>query len=322
MIYRLFFSENRFEFMCAVISLLILLPIVLMITGCTNPVDGEKKANETVTINISTEIPKSPINEVIPATSCPIQNNNSMTVALGDTLTISNFSPNSGVTIARIWVFGEDTLEITNISVSEDGSFNYSLNGERTKNRSPGKYRIIIQYPKIGDVFNINPRLNEDRLGVFDPEGHLLFSIRSIHDKKINGLTAAGILEREIMKPGNTDAITNLTLIMEVPRIQINPVGNHTIGDKFTLNGTTNLAAGDALSWNIYPVDYYLPLNSRDFLPPMVRVNKSLCGNNSWSFDIDSSTFSSGEYRVRIDAVMQSGSIDQRFYMIAPLNLT
>jgi trimeric autotransporter adhesin len=267
----------------------------------------------------STEI--SPTITIIPVAtpvSCLPRQNNSYDVALGDPVTISGRSPTPNITIARVWVFGKNTIEITNVSIGKDGSFNYTLNGQQTKDQTPGTYHIIIQYPQRGTSFTILPRFEEDRQGVFDPEGHLLFSIQSIHEKKVDGIGAAETLEQEIMKPGITDTYTNATLILEEPWIQINPLGNHTIGDKFTINVTTNLAVGNELIYSLNPVDYRQPKNIRpDIEPPTGWVNEGLCGNNSWSFDVDSSTFSPKEYWLYVGAVRQNAGVNQRFFMSA-----
>jgi hypothetical protein len=167
-------------------------------------------------------------------------------------------------------------------------------------------------------MFAIKPQFEEDRQGVFDPEGHLLFSIQSIHQNKIDGLSAAQTLEREIMKPGITDTCTNATLILEEPWIKINPIGNHSIGDKFSVNATTNLAAGNELIYGIYPIDYRQPANARpDSVPPSTLVKEGACGNNSLSFEIDSKTFSPKEYQVYFFAVVQNAYAEEQFFMSA-----
>lgn len=300
------------------IPALLILAALLLAAGCVGqPGDGKPTTNETITVATSGEIvTTTPGNPVPVPHPCPDPQNGSYTVALGDPFTINGHTSGPGITMVKIWMFGKNTLEITNVSVSENGSFIYTLTGLKNHDWSPGTYRIIIQYPDNDTSFDINPYGGEDRQGVFDPEGYLLFSIRDIQDTKDDGPGPADILEREIMKPGIADTCTNATLIFEEPWIQINPVGNHTIGEKFTVNGTTNLAAGNEIIVTMAPVDYRQPANVRgDSVPPIIRVKEGFCRNNSWSFAVNSESFSPEEYQVSAMAVIQDADAVERFFM-------
>ena len=301
------------------IGMLLVVVASLLATGCVGQRGEGKQTPVEIMQTTVTEI--SPTITGIPITTpanCPARQKNSYVIALGDPFMLSGHSPVSDVTKAKIWIFGKDSVEITNISLREDGSFNYSISGERTRIRNPGTYRIIIQYPRNGSSFSINPRFEEDRQGVFDPGEHLLFSIRSIHEKKVDGLGASETLEREIVKPGIFDTSTNATLVLEEPWIHVNPIGNHTIGDIIVLSGTTNLAAGNEIAYDIKPVDYRLPANARDAVAPTLRVKEGSCGINSWSFGIDSKTFSPKEYHLRMSAALQDASASERFFLSVP----
>ncbi|MBP2146668.1 hypothetical protein J2129_002122 [Methanofollis sp. W23] len=56
---------------------------------------------------------------------------------------------------------------------------------------------------------------------------------------------------REINRPECNDLSTVLAFIVEQPFITIDPIGNHTLGDVFLINGTTNLAVGDTIHYAV-----------------------------------------------------------------------
>ena len=48
------------------------------------------------------------------------------------------------------------------------------------------------------------------------------------------------------------DNFTTVPFFVDEPFSLINPIGNHYVGDRFTLSGSTNLAVGDDLLVEIY----------------------------------------------------------------------
>ena len=83
--------------------------------------------------------------------------------------------------------------------------------------------------------------------------------------------------------------------------ISADPIGIHSIGEKFTITGTTNLPAGEDL-------DYYVMTSSFNPGGPRfgnpsnasgtARVVTGNSGNNSWSFTLDTNEFRPDEYFV------------------------
>jgi PKD repeat protein len=83
--------------------------------------------------------------------------------------------------------------------------------------------------------------------------------------------------------------------------ISADPIGIHSIGEKFTITGTTNLPAGEDL-------DYYVMTSSFNPGGPRfgnpsnasgtARVVTGNSGNNSWSFALDTNEFRPDEYFV------------------------
>jgi len=305
------------------VTLFIVMAGIYLVAGCMSPSgDSQSSVNRDVPFISAaitrTESPK--VAEPAPAQYPPCLQTNVLHVTKGDPFVLSGQAPYLNISTVKIWIFGRNSVSITNMSVMNNGSFNFTVSGDGTKSFKSGINRIILQYPGTGDNFEINTRADDNQGGVFDREGHLLFRMESIRKNFIDGLEAAATLEREIMKPDIADTSTNATFIVEEPWIQINPVANHAAGDIFTVNGTTNLASGDEILMDFYPADYRPSENTRDFVPPTDYVREGICGNNTWSFDIDSGNFRQKEYIIRIGAVRQDAQASVSFFVLLPKN--
>lgn len=73
------------------------------------------------------------------------------------------------------------------------------------------------------------------------------------------------------------------------PYIIINPIGNHTVGAVFEINGTTNLDMDSRIVLMVSqpPSTGLGPANGQYFLiTGYVNLQKSTCGQNSWSYPV------------------------------------
>jgi hypothetical protein len=88
------------------------------------------------------------------------------------------------------------------------------------------------------------------------------------------------------------------------PFIRIDPVGDKNVGDAFTITGTTNLPAGTEILFQVYSASFEPtaanPQTSGFFTGATgtVAVTRGTGGMNTWSADLDTSTFEPTEYRV------------------------
>ncbi len=96
---------------------------------------------------------------------------------------------------------------------------------------------------------------------------------------------------------------------MDEPVSLINPIGNHAIGDMFTITGSTNLAVGDDLLVEIYSSSFgpTHKLQSGEFSGSTgtITVGPGTNGYNAWSFYVDTSSFKADEYLVKVSGVTQ-----------------
>ena len=87
------------------------------------------------------------------------------------------------------------------------------------------------------------------------------------------------------------------------PYIIINPIGNHTVGDVFEINGTTNLGVDSKIVLNLQeqlvsslPAKYY-PLSGTF---GCVTIQKNRFGPNSWSYPVNLSGYQPWKYITEI----------------------
>ena len=110
-------------------------------------------------------------------------------------------------------------------------------------------------------------------------------------------------------EPGYTQTNTagNGTISVGVPGILLSPVGDHYVGDNFTINGYTNLAIGDQLIVNVYSSSFG-PTNKGQAsgasgASGTVTVTYGTYGANSWSFPVNTTGFSPDTYLVMVSAI-------------------
>jgi len=95
------------------------------------------------------------------------------------------------------------------------------------------------------------------------------------------------------------------------PEILVNPIGDHVIGDNFSLNGTTTLEAGQGIHISVYASTCdCAPIGQNDKIgeDPLVfeqdaTVTSGVCGENIWSVSVNASKFRADEYVVTAGAV-------------------
>lgn len=83
------------------------------------------------------------------------------------------------------------------------------------------------------------------------------------------------------------------------PYIIINPIGNHTVGDVFEINGTTNLGVDSKIVLSLRGL-IALQASQSDTSSPYagpveyVTIRQNICGPNSWSLPVNLSGFRTG----------------------------
>ena len=121
------------------------------------------------------------------------------------------------------------------------------------------------------------------------------------------GIQRGSGIDYSDQQPERRRYLHQLQFLVETPVITVTPIGDHNVGDKFTITGTTNLAVGDNVLFTV---------RSSSFQPTdktqgaafagasgTVQVTQGTSGLNAVSFDVDASTFKPDEYLVTADSV-------------------
>ncbi len=113
---------------------------------------------------------------------------------------------------------------------------------------------------------------------------------------------------RAINSQNIDDTFATTSFIIGNPTAFIDPIGDHVVGDKFTITGSTNLAAGNKLLVEITSSSFRPSQKSQsgEFSGSSgtVTIEPGSGGMNRWSFDVDTSTFRPDEYLVKVSGTI------------------
>jgi trimeric autotransporter adhesin len=246
------------------------------------------------------------------------------TVAQGDKLLITGTAegqPSAGV---QIWILGKNYDDKATESVNADSTFEYEIKSGTTQGMFPGQYFVVVQHPMQNGIFDIdttgvlhsgdNVYVINKMLGIntssATQSSTTIFRLEG--QGSLQGSDAAEALVQAINDPNVDDTYTKLQFLVETGVINIVPIGDKHVGDKFTIKALTNLAVDDEILVQVYSSSFKPTQKSQsgEFsgATGTVKVTKGDSGMNTISFDVDASTFKPDEYIVTEEAVIQSVS--------------
>ncbi len=234
------------------------------------------------------------------------------TVAQGDKLYIRGVAegqPSQGV---AIWIMGKNFVDYATQSVNDDGTFEYEIDGAITSSLTSGQYFVVVQHPMYNNRFDVYPQSGSGYpwryvVGPYPIIGqeNIIFTLQG--PGSLQGSDAANALTVALDNPSVDDTYTKLQFLIEVPEIKIVPVTEKMVGDKFNLQGTTNLAVDDEILVEIYSSSFgpTPKETSGEFsgVSGTVKVVQGTEGFNTWSFPVDTTTFKPDEYIVTVSAI-------------------
>jgi PGF-CTERM protein len=239
------------------------------------------------------------------------------TVAQGDPVYITGTAQGQPTLGVKIWILGKNYALVASQAVNSDSSFSYKLQGTTTQNMAAGQYFIVVQHPMENGVFDVytadatgNPvsTIGSGNVYVYTtgPGGSTTNSpgldFQLTGSGSLQGANAAEALVEAINSANVDDTYTKLQLLVETPVITINTIGDHYVGDKFTITATTNLAVGDNVLFTVYSSSFQPTdkTQSGEFsgASGTVQVTQGTNGLNALSFNVDASTFKPDEYLV------------------------
>jgi hypothetical protein len=225
------------------------------------------------------------------------------TIANGDPVYIHGIAtghPRDGL---QVWLIGYNYVKITSVSTDVGNTYEYELKSADTQILSPGQYFVLVQHPMMNAEFDIyydssSGRVINRQLG----PGISIFQLTG--SGSLQNSDGANALMRAINSQNLDDTFATTSFIISQPTAFIIPIEDHAVGDKFTIHGSTNLAVGNNLMIEIISSSFKptQKVQSGEFSGSAgtVKVEPGTNGFNSWSFDVDTTTFRPDEYIVQV----------------------
>ena len=232
------------------------------------------------------------------------------TIAKGDKIFIegdAQGNPSSGV---AVWILGKNYAKRYTQSVESDSTYKYEIPGAETSSMASGQYFIVVQHPMQNDRFDININGEYVENAELGSSGTTIFKLYG--SGSLQGSDAAEALIQAISDPNVDDTYTKLTIIVSEPLITISSIGDRHVGDKFNITGKTNLAVDDEILMEVYSSSFKptQKVQSGEFSGATgnIKVKKGEDGMNTFSFDVDASTFKVDEYIVVAQSIVQGAT--------------
>jgi trimeric autotransporter adhesin len=246
-------------------------------------------------------------------------------ISNGDPVTIHGIAtghPGNGL---MVWVVGYNYLKISNIQVNSDNTYSYEMKSADTVDLASGQYLVIVQHPMMNGQFDIS--YDSSTGNVINRQlggGMTIFQLGKAGS--LQSPDAASALMRAINSQNVDDSFATASFSINSPDALINPVGTHAVGEKFTITGSTNLAAGDNLQVDVYSSSFKPTGKTQDSAfsgaSGVVQVQPGSSGRNSWSFVVDATGFRPDEYIVTVKGITQDVSGSVTFTIVEALPAT
>lgn len=249
---------------------------------------------------------------------------NTVTIANGDSVMIHGIAtghPRNGL---QLWIISHNYLKVTTLAVNSDNTYLYELKPADTENLASGQYFFLVQHPMMNSQFDVvyNPStgtiINKQLDG---GKGMEIFKISG--SGSLQGPDSAQALVNAIGSQNIDDTFATYSFYISPPTAFINTIGDHYAGDKFTISGSTNIAAGDDLMVEVVSSSFKPTekAQSGEFSGSsgIVKVVPGSGGYNRWSFDVDTATFKPDEYIVKVSGILQDVTASTYFNIVSGL---
>lgn len=206
----------------------------------------------------------------------------------------------------QVWLFGNNYVKTSTVSPDADNSYEYELTAADTRSLAPGQYFVLIQHPMMNGQFDIiydsgTGSVINRQLG----SGTSIFQLTG--RGSLQSPSGANALMQAINNQNVDDTFATTSFVINPPSAFISPVGDHVVGDQFTISGMTNLAVGDKLTIEITSSSFKPTSKSQDAefsgASGTITVEPGSGTLNRWSFPVDASTFKPDEYIVKVSGV-------------------
>ena len=248
----------------------------------------------------------------------------STVISKGDPVFIQGIATGHPQNGLQVWLISNNYLKVSTISVNSDNTYEFELPRADTLNLAGGQYFVLIQHPMMNGQFDIvyNPSSGEVTNRILG-NGMTIFRISGAGS--LQSTSSATALISAITSQNIDDTFVTYSFFVNEPTAFINPVGDHVVGDTFTINGSTNLAVGDELMVEITSSSFKPTTKNQDGgysgASGVVKVVPGSGGYNRWSFDVDTTTFKPDEYIVTVRGLLVNVIGSTTFHLLpTPVN--
>ncbi len=244
------------------------------------------------------------------------------TLAKGDILYIRGTAEGKPTNI-NVWIFGKNYRSCSNgASVKSDASYEYKLDRGDTDSLYAGQYFVVVQHPMMNGIFDVLGSPAGKLCTIAEFSQSVKATAPETPTVRIAGLQAsdaATALVELLNSPNIDDSYTKLSFMVEEPWIRIDTIGDKYVGDTFKITGTTNLAEGDQI---------LMTVTSASFKPTEKTQTGEFSGSsgtvsvqkgdtyNTFSFDVDASTYKPDEYLVKAESVQPGQTTTATFNVL------
>jgi hypothetical protein len=259
-------------------------------------------------------------------TLTPGTSSGTSTISNGDPVYVTGVATGHPKAGLQVWLVGYNTAKVSTVSVNADNSYKYEITKAETQNLASGQYLVIVQHPMMNGQFDITYSPSTGQVfnrqlqsGGGSSSGSAIFQLTN--SGSLQSTDASSALMRAIGSQNVDDTFATASFSISPPNAFIRPVGDHVVGEKFTISGTTNLAVGDKLQVDVYSSSFAPTKKSQNGefsgASGVVEVMPGTSGSNQWSFDVDASTFRPDEYIVTVAGIIQDVKGSTTFNILA-----
>lgn len=265
---------------------------------------------------------------VTAVTLTPGASTGSTTISNGDPVYINGVATGHPQNGLQVWLIGNNMVRITTVQVKADNTYTYEITSAETQNFAPGQYLVVVQHPMMNGQFDIiyssaTGQVINRQMQASGGSGSGTAIFQLTRAGSLQGPDAASALMRAISSQNIDDTFATASFFINPPNAFVNPVGDHVVGDKFMISGTTNLAVGDKLQVDVYSSSFTPTKKSQSGAyfgaSGVVEVTAGTGGANKWSFAIDSATFRPDEYIVTVEGILQEVKGSATFNILAAI---
>lgn len=244
-------------------------------------------------------------------------------IAAGDKFHIKG---DAGVETApgvAIWIMGKNYFLRDEVSVEDDGTYDYEVKAGVSEGLATGQYFVVVQHPMYNGEFDVYEGTGSNSgyvVGTYPVADQENRKFRYSGSGALQGSDAANALVDAIDDPAIDDTYVRANFMIDQPSITIKPVSTVTIGNEFTIDGITNLAVGNTIIVDVVSASFgpTKKTQSGEFsgFSGSVKVVEGENGWNAFSLVVSSGNFIVDEYIITASSVETSTSGSTTFQVV------